>query len=223
MLKNNNRIKVKLRLDTSKMPDVETANVVGEIVGSELPNEIVVIGGHLDSWDVGTGAHDDAAGCSHVLEAARLIQTLGLKPKRTIRVVLFANEENGLRGGKAYAEAVRPENEKHIAAIESDAGGFSPLGFSVNSTPELIEKIQAFAPLLKATGAVNIMKGFGGADLLDLSKKGIPTIALRPDSQRYFDYHHSQKDTLDKVNPRELQLGAISVAILSYAIAEQGV
>ena len=221
LLRKEDRIKVRLKLSCEKLPDVESANVVGELKGSEKPEEVIVIGGHLDSWDKGQGAHDDGAGICQSIEVLRLLKDLGLTPKRTIRAVLFMNEENGLAGGKAYAAKDRP-GEKHIAAIETDAGGFSPRGFGVAADSTIVEKIARWSYLLKPIDADRIQKGGGGADISELGKKGVPQIGLRPDVQRYFDYHHSDSDTIDKVNERELELGAIALAILAYVLAQEG-
>lgn len=221
LLKKDPNLTVTLRLSAKYQPDVESANVVGEIVGSEKPNEIILISAHLDSWDKGTGAEDDGAGCAHVLEAAALIHKLDLKPKRTIRVVLFMNEEFGLSGGKAYAAMKRPA-EKHIAALESDAGGFTPRGFSVESSPSVMQKVGKQIKVLEPLGISTLWKGHSGSDISELVKQGTPGIGFVPDGQRYFDFHHSDKDTLEVVHPRELELGAISIAALSYMIAEDG-
>ena len=222
MLKKGKTVRVKIDLSCETLPDAESANVIGEIRGSEKPGEVIVIGGHLDSWDKGQGAHDDGAGAVQSMEALLLLKELGLKPKRTIRCVLFMNEENGLRGGKAYAEAKRPAGEKDIAAIETDAGGFAPLGFGVTTDSAAFEKFKKFSGPLEAIGADRIQKGGGGADISPLAEAGVPMIGLMPENQRYFDYHHSDKDTIDKVNPRELELGAIALAIFAYEIAQEG-
>jgi len=214
-------VAVRLKLTCQTLPDVESANVIAELAGSEKPQEVVVIGGHLDSWDKGQGAHDDGAGCVQVIEALRLFKELGLRPKRTVRAVLFMNEENGLRGGKAYAEKERP-GEQHILAIETDAGGFSPRGFGVQADSLTFEKIARRASFLKPIDADRIRKGGGGADISELGKKGVPLAGLTVDAQRYFDYHHSDNDTIDKVNNRELELGAAAIAVLSYVVAEEG-
>ena len=214
-------LKVTLKLSCQTLPDVESANVVGELTGSEKPNEVILIGGHLDSWDKGRGAHDDGAGCAHSLEALRLLKTLGFKPHRTIRAVLFMNEENGLRGGKAYAAKDRP-GEKLIAAIETDAGGFSPRGFGVQADSLVFDKIARWSYLFDPIEAGNIRKGGGGADISFLGKTGVPLLGLTPDRQRYFDYHHSDSDTIDKVNERELELGATALSILAYVLAQEG-
>ncbi|KAB2878815.1 M20/M25/M40 family metallo-hydrolase [bacterium] len=222
ILKKEPFVKVRIKMDCEILPDVESANVVGELRGSSLPNEIILIGGHLDSWDKGHGAHDDGAGVVQCLEAIRLLKAQGLRPKRTIRVVLFMNEENGLRGGKAYAKMERP-NEKHIAAIETDAGGFSPRAFTVDADSLALPKIAKWAYVLAPLEADKIVKGHGGADISELKKLGVPTIGLRPDWHRYFDYHHSDLDTIDKVNERELEAGAVAMAIMSYVLAEEGI
>jgi carboxypeptidase Q len=212
---------VHLKLTCQTLPDTESANVIGELSGSEKPQEVVVVGAHLDSWDKGQGAHDDGAGCAQVLEALRLLKDLGFQPKRTIRVVLFMNEENGLRGGRAYADKER-RGERHILAIESDAGGFTPRGFGVEADSITFEEIAHWADLLRPIDADRIKKGGGGADISALGKKGIPLAGLSVDPQRYFDYHHSDNDTIDKVNERELELGAAAIAVLSYVVAKEG-
>jgi carboxypeptidase Q len=220
LLKDGSTVRVTLKLDCQQLPDVASASVIGEIRGSQFPDQIVLVGGHLDSWDLGVGANDDGAGCAHTLEALSIIKRLGLKPKRTIRAVLFANEENGLKGARAYTDS-EAKVGKHIACIETDAGGFSPRGFSV-ADPSALTKIQKWSELLSIAGAGEIVSGGPGADLLYLAKLGIPAIGFRPDSQRYFDYHHSTHDTLDKVHPRELELGAVAIAIMAYQLSENG-
>jgi hypothetical protein len=205
------------------LPDVLSYNVVGEIKGSTHPDEYIVVGGHLDSWDVGDGAHDDGAGCVQSIEVLRLYKTLGIKPKHTIRAVMFMNEENGLRGGNEYAKIAKEKNEKHIAAVESDAGGFTPKGFRFSGTDtqrnNYLKLKQYFAPfdIFSFEG-----KG-GGADIGPLAAEGTALIGLYPDSQRYFDYHHANSDTFDKVNRRELELGAASMASLIYLIDQIGI
>ncbi|MBM4167310.1 MAG: M20/M25/M40 family metallo-hydrolase [Ignavibacteria bacterium] len=211
---------VNLKLSCETLPDVLSANVLGEIIGSEKPEEIILVGGHLDSWDKGQGAHDDGAGCVQSIEALRIIRELGLQPKRTIRAVLFMNEENGLRGGKHYAQF--HSNEKHIVAVETDAGGFSPRGFGISTDSVRFEKIARWSYLFESIDADNFKKGGGGADISELAKHGVPVMGLRVDAQRYFDYHHSDNDTFDKVNERELELGAIALSILLFVLAEEG-
>ncbi len=220
LLARGNNVRVTLKLGCSMLPDVESDNVLGEIRGSEKPEEIIVIGAHLDSWDKGQGAHDDGAGCAHVLEALHLIKELGLAPKRTIRAVLFMNEENGLNGGLAYAAEHAP-NEKHIAAIETDAGGFSPRGFGISDSSALV-KLQNYSSSFRSIGAERFVNGHGGADISPLVKFGVVAIGLQVDGQKYFDYHHSDSDILQNVNERELALGSAAVAILAYLIAQEG-
>ncbi len=224
LIKQDGKVEVNLRLSCQTLGDVPSANVVGEIRGSEIPEEVIVLGGHLDSWDKGHGAHDDGAGCVQSIEALRLIKSLNLKPKRTLRAVLFMNEENGARGGKAYAEYVEKQGPTHIAAIESDRGGFTPGGFSVKADSSIVESFSDWEYLFQPMAADKIISGFGGADINPLAEKfGIPTIGLLVESHRYFDYHHSDNDTFDKVNERELELGAAAMAILAYVIAMEGV
>ncbi len=213
-------VKVRMMLSAQTLPDVESANVLGELRGTEKPEEVIVIGGHLDSWDKGQGAHDDGAGCIEAIEALRLLKTLGLKPKRTIRAVMFMNEENGSRGGIAYAEKDRP-GEKHVAAIESDEGGFTPHGFGVSDSVAHA-KLQRWVPVFKFMDANRIELGGGGADIGPLARKGVPLMNLIVDTHRYFDFHHSDNDMYEAVNERELALGAAAMAIFSYIIAEEG-
>ncbi len=197
-------------------------NVVGEIKGSEHPEEIIIVGGHLDSWDLGKGAHDDGAGVVQSMEVLNLFKALNIKPKRTIRCVAFMNEENGGRGGAKYAELAKQNNENTIAAIETDGGGTSPRGFSFKGDSMQIEKIFSKKYLFEQYGLHVWMHGYGGADIDHLEKQGTLLIGLSPDSQRYFDYHHAASDTFDKVNKRELELGAASIAALVYLISEYG-
>jgi carboxypeptidase Q len=212
---------ITLKLSAETRNDVESANVVGELTGTEKPEEVIVIGGHLDSWDKGQGAHDDGAGIAHTLETLRLLKAMGLQPKRTIRAVMFMNEEHGLNGGKAFAAKERP-GEKIIAAIETDAGGFVPRGFGVSADSATVARCARWAYLFQPIDADHIRSGGGGADISELGKKGIPTIGLRVESQRYFDFHHSDNDVLDAVNPRELELGAAVLSIFTYVIAQEG-
>lgn len=215
-------VRVRLTLTCATLGEGPGANVVGELPGSERPDEIVVVGGHLDAWDLGRGAHDDGAGCVHALEAVRLLQATGLRPKRTVRVVLFANEENGLRGAKAYAEAHRDEAARHVAAIESDAGGFTPLGFSCSLRDEAAEAVRRRLLPLQDFGAGAFLPGAGagGADLGPLLALGVPCYGLVVDGQKYFDYHHTAVDDLGAVHERELALGAAAVAFAAFALAD---
>ena len=199
-------------------------NVIGELTGSEFPDEIITVGGHLDSWDAGEGAHDDGAGCVQTIEILRALKAIGYKPKRTIRFVLFANEENGLRGGNKYADEAKAKNEKHIFALESDAGGFTPRAFGFTMTNEQFAKVSQWKPLIAPYGCSEFNRGGGGADIGPL-RRAIPTTALgglSPDSQRYFDIHHARNDVFENVNKRELQLGAVNMAALIYLIDKYG-
>jgi carboxypeptidase Q len=222
LLHSTTHVRVTMRLDCQTQPDIESANVMGEIRGSEFPREIVELAAHTDSWDKGTGAHDDAAGCAHVMEALRLLKNADVHPRRTIRVVLYINEENGLKGGLAYAAAPGRAAEHHLAAIETDAGGFTPRGFGVSTDSISFEKIKTWGPSLEPIGADRIRKGGGGADISPMRDKCKAMIGLSVDGQRYFDYHHSANDTIDKVNPRELELGAIAIAGFAYMLAQEG-
>ena len=215
------KVAIRLKLTCQTLPDAPSANVMGEITGSEKPDEIIVVSGHLDSWDKGTGAHDDGAGCMQAIEAVRLLKVCGLKPKRTIRAVMFMNEENGLAGGEEYAREAAEKKIKHTAAMESDRGGFAPRGFTVQADSIIVNKISIWAPLFAALGADRIGPGGGGADIWPLSRQRVPAIGLLPEAHRYFDYHHSDNDTIDKVNERELELGAAAMAIMAYLISEE--
>lgn len=204
------------------LPDAPSFNVVGEIKGTEYPDEIIVVGGHLDSWDLAQGAHDDGAGCVQAIEVLRLFKALGIKPKRTIRVVMFMNEENGLRGGIEYAKLAEQNKEKHIAAIESDRGGFTPRGFTIGATEAVKTKVRSWKPLLEPYGLTDFSMDGGGADIGPLAPQGVALFGYLPDSQRYFNYHHTREDTFDKVSQRELELGAASMAALVYLIDKYG-
>ena len=214
-------VTVALKLRTETGPDAESANVVGEIPGREAPEEIVLVGGHLDSWDLGTGAIDDGAGCAISIEAARLIGALPRRPRRTIRVVLFANEENGLRGGRAYAAGHAAELAKHVAAIEADAGGDRVYGYSWNAGPGAEAFMKEMETFLAGIGAGEFRKGgAGGADVSPLLASGMPLFGLRNDSSRYFDVHHTANDTYDKVDPVQLNQATAAMVAMTYALAE---
>jgi hypothetical protein len=217
-LKSDPQLKVHIELDCRTLPDADSFNVSGEIVGDENPNEIVLMGGHLDSWDLSQGAHDDGAGVVQSLEALRLLKESGFRPKRSIRVVLFMDEENGGRGAVAYAAFNK--SEKHVAAIESDDGGFMPRAFTTTASGAQMDLIKSWLPLLMDCGIERISAGGGGADIGPLAAQGAILFGLEPDNQRYFDYHHSGQDTLDKVHPRELEMGAIAMAILARMLSE---
>jgi hypothetical protein len=222
LIKQEKNVMVRLRLDCKNFPTIESANVIGEITGIEEPEEVVLIGGHLDSWDVGHGAHDDGAGCVQAIEALRLIKVLGLKPKRTIRAVMFMCEEFGIYGGPAYADSIKKNGPKHIAAIESDRGAFTPRGFGVSADAQVVKKVKQWEYLFKDMDAAHIFQGGGGPDISPLNELGTATIGLIVDFHRYFDYHHSANDVFEAVNDRELELGAAAMAILAYVLAMEG-
>jgi hypothetical protein len=197
--------------------------VIGELTGTEFPDQYITIGGHLDSWDPAEGAHDDGAGCVHAIEILRTLKAIGYHPKHTIRIVLFANEENGLRGGTKYAAEAKAKNEKHIFGLESDAGGFTPRAFTFGLPAEKMNKIREWIPLLKPYGVYEFIAGGGGADVGPLnSTLSVPVAELLPDSQRYFDYHHSRGDVFENVNKRELELGAVNMTALIYLVDKYG-
>lgn len=216
--------KAEIRIITSAKihPDTIVNNVVGEIRGTEFPEEIILVGGHLDSWDNGEGAHDDGAGCVHAIEALRILKSIGYKPKRTLRVVLFMNEENGLRGGKKYGEEATKYNWNHIVAIESDRGGFSPRGFHMEAEEEQIAKVQSWRKVLEPYGLYDFQAGGSGADIKPLQGENTILVGFVPDSQRYFDFHHAPSDVLENVNKRELEMGAASMAALVYFFDQYG-
>lgn len=207
-----------LEMNCMSYPPKPSHNVIGEITGSKYPNKIITVGGHLDSWDLGEGAHDDGAGIVHSIEALRLLKTLGYKPLHTIRVVLFMNEENGNMGGKTYASWVKEKGEEHILAIESDRGGFAPRGFSLDGPENFLAILQSFTAIFKPYELHKFEKGYGGVDINPLKDyfPGIPLIGFVPDSQRYFDFHHAETDVFESVNKRELELGCASIASLIY-------
>lgn len=221
-LKARKQVSAQLRSECRMLGTVRSYNVIGEMTGSERPNEYVVVGGHLDSWDVGEGAHDDGAGCVQSIEVIRSFKALGIRPKRTVRAVLFMNEENGLKGGLAYADSARDRREKHIFALESDAGGFSPRGFGMDMSRDKKEKIRSWAPHFLRMGVYDFDQEGDGADIGPLGKHGCALAGLAPDPQRYFDYHHTRQDVFEAVNHRELKLGAAAMAALIYLVSEHG-
>lgn len=222
-LKENPTLTFYFRQNCETLPDADSHNVVGEIKGSEFPDEIIVVGGHLDSWDLAEGAHDDGAGCVQSIEVLRVLKAIGYKPKRTIRAVMFMNEENGLRGGVKYADLAKQNNEKHIAAVESDNGGFTPKGFGVVGRPEQKAKIQTWKELLAPYSLHEIGPGGGGADIGPLAQSGTVLFGYKPDSQRYFDVHHAPNDNFENVNKRELDLGSASMAAIIYLLDKYGI
>jgi carboxypeptidase Q len=204
------------------LDDAPSFNVVGQINGSEYKDEIIDVGGHLDSWDLAEGAHDDGTGCVQSIEVIRIFKAMGYKPKRTIRAVMFMNEENGLRGGLKYAELALQNKEKHIVAIESDRGGFTPRGFTMSGNESIKNKIRSWKSILEPFGLHDFGQEGGGADIGPLAAQGTFVLEMLPDSQRYFDYHHTAVDTLDKVSKRELELGSAAMAALVYLIDKYG-
>ena len=222
LLKLDKDIKFYFKQNCKQMKDVQSYNVIGEIRGSEFPNEYIIVGGHLDSWDLGDGSHDDGAGVVQSMDVLRLLKESGIRPKRSIRVVLFMNEENGLRGGNKYAEEAKQNGEKHIFALESDAGGFTPRGFSFDCSDAFFNKILGWEYLFKPYLIHYFEKGGSGADIGPLKDGSVVLAGLRPDSQRYFDHHHASNDTFDAVNKRELELGAATMTALVYLIDKYG-
>lgn len=221
-LKENPATKVKLELSAKMEPPVPSFNVIGEITGREFPKEYVVVSGHLDSWDLGTGAHDDGAGVVETIETLRALGALKIRPRRTVRAVLFMSEEYGGVGGKQYLREVKANGEKHVAALESDQGGFNPAGFDVTGNPEIVKLIENWKPYLKPLHADRITTGSGGTDVDPLGELGVPTLGLVIDSTHYFDIHHSALDRIEAVNPKELCAGTSAVATLTYLLAEEG-
>lgn len=216
-------VKVSITMHGKQLPDTTGYNVIAELKGTEFPDQYITVGGHLDSWDVNEGAHDDGAGVVHTIEVMRALKALNYHPKHSIRFVLFANEENGLRGGEKYAEVAKAKNEKHIFALESDEGGFTPRGFGFGVSAAQYQKVLGWQPLLKPYGASDFEFGGGGADIGPLARNfKTPTAGLNPDNQRYFDIHHARSDVFENVNKRELLLGAVNMAGLIYLIDQYG-
>jgi len=214
------KVELELRMGAKLLPDAPSANAIAELRGREKPEEVVVIGGHIDSWDVGDGSTDDGSGCLMAMEAALMLKELGLVPRRTIRVVLFTNEENGLRGSKAYFAA--HGHEKHVGAIEADSGAGAPLGFEVASKDEsLVRPVADLSPLFLGLGAGKIEAGWGGADIAPLTDAGVLSLSVRPDGAHYFDLHHSPADTIEKIDPAHLQKNAAAMALMAYILAER--
>jgi hypothetical protein len=217
-------VNAKLSAEAHMMPDlVHSYNVIGEIRGSEHPEKIITVGGHLDSWDVGEGAHDDGAGCVQSIEVIRALKALGMRPKCTIRAVLFMNEENGQKGGQAYADSAKARHEQHVLAIETDAGGFSPRGLGFVMSQAQKDHILKYRHLWESYGIIDFTRDEGGSDIEPMhSRLGIPMAGLVPDCQRYFDVHHTNNDVFENVNHRELKLGAVALAQLVWVVSEQG-
>lgn len=221
-LKKNHVSAAYLRTTSTMLPDAPSFNVVGEIWGSTYPSEIITVGGHLDSWDLGEGAQDDGAGCMQSIEVLRAFTALGIKPQRTIRAVMFMNEENGLRGALKYLEIAKEKKEDHIFALESDAGGFAPRGFGLDMVESKRIKVQSWKNLFYPYGVYELVAGGGGADIGPLKKIGTSLAGLSPDSQRYFDLHHASTDVFEAVSKRELLLGAVNMAALIYLVDKYG-
>jgi carboxypeptidase Q len=217
------QVVVRLEMGAQTLPDTLSRNVIGEIVGSEYPDEVVVLGGHIDSWDVGQGAMDDAGGCVAAWEAVRLIHDLGLRPKRTIRVVMWTNEEIGLRGAITYRDSVASSIDKHVLAIESDSGVFEPEGFGFTGSDEAYALMQQVGELLEPIGAGLMRRGGGGADIGPLMRQGVPGMGLIVDTSKYFWYHHTEADTIDKLDPAEMARCVAALAVAAYVVADMDV
>lgn len=217
-------VTVHLKTEGRMLPDAPSANVIGELRGREHPEEVVVIGGHIDSWDVGQGAHDDGAGAVTMMHAITTLRRLGLVPRRTIRVVLFTNEENGLRGGRAYAKDHAAELPNTVLAVESDSGGFAPRAFGVRAGSDSQDRVQArvteIAALLRPALTIRVVPGFGGADIGPMGRSGVSMVGLETDGRTYFDIHHTEADTLDKVDPQALADDVAAAAALAYVVAD---
>lgn len=222
LLAKTKKVELFVKMNCRHYPDVPSFNVIGEIRGSEKPEEILTVGGHLDSWDLAEGAHDDGTGCVQSIEVIRAIKALGWKPKRTIRAVMFMNEENGLRGGQAYADFAEKNKEMHLFAAESDAGGFGVETLGLSGKPEQVAKIRSWLPLFRPYGVYDMPDGGGGADIGPLRKFGTVMCGVNPNSQRYFDHHHAPNDVFEAVNKRELELGAIAMTAIVWLVSENG-
>jgi carboxypeptidase Q len=220
MIGRGQRVTVKITMSARMMPDAPSRNVVAELRGSTAPDEVVVMGGHIDSWDVGRGAMDDAGGVVVAWEAIRILKELGLRPRRTIRVVGWTNEENGTRGGNAYRDTHRAELDKHIAAIESDGGVFKPLGFGFTGSDSAFALVKQIGALLAGIGAGDIARGGGGADIGPIMALGVPGLGLNVDGTKYFWYHHTDADTVDKLDQREVALCVATMAVMAYVLAD---
>ena len=222
-LKLNPNIRFYFKQSCKQLLDVQSHNVIGEIRGNTYPDEILLVGGHLDSWDLGDGAHDDGAGCVQSIEALRLLLATGYQPQRTIRVVMFMSEEIGLSGAKQYAKEARNKGENHIFALESDAGGFTPRGFSFDCSKSNLDRVRSWKPLFEPYLIHNFSSGGSGADIGPLKGENVVLCGLRPDSQRYFDHHHAENDTFEHINRRELELGAAAMSSLLYLFDKYGI
>ncbi|HVV06406.1 MAG TPA: M20/M25/M40 family metallo-hydrolase [Puia sp.] len=222
MLRPGSQVQVYLRTQGHMLADTPAHNIIGELKGSGSSNQYITVGGHLDSWDPGEGAMDDGTGCVQSIEVLRALKAAGYTPKHTIRAVLFANEENGGRGGAKYADEAKEKGEQHLLALESDAGGFTPRAFSLALSDAQLAAVQPWIKLLEPYGVYVFNKGGGGSDVEPMEKLGVVVGELRPDSQRYFDYHHTRNDVLEVVNKREMELGAFNMAALIYLVDKYG-
>ncbi len=222
LLAKEKSVTVYMKMSCQTLPDAPSYNVVGEITGSEFPEEIIAVGGHLDSWDLGEGAHDDGAGCVQSMEVLRLFKAMKIKPKRTLRTVLFMNEENGLRGALEYARLAKENKEFHLAAIESDSGGFTPRGFTVDGKQSKLQQMLSWLPHFIPYGIYYFAEGRSGADVSQLKDGRATLMGFKPDSQRYFDYHHASTDVFEAINKRELELGSAAITGLVYLIDQHG-
>ena len=222
LFKKEKKVEMYMKMNCEQLPDVVSYNVVGELRGTEKPDEILTAGGHLDSWDLAEGAHDDGAGCVQSIQMIRTIKALGIKPKRTIRCVMFMNEENGLAGGTKYAELAGINKENHLFAIESDEGAFGVITIGLSGKPEQISKVRSWLPLFKPYGVMDMPNGGGGADIGPLRKYNTFMSSVNPNSQRYFDHHHAPNDTFENVHKRELELGAVGMTAMIYLVDKYG-
>jgi hypothetical protein len=222
LLQKEKKVELFMKMNCEQLPDVQSYNVVGEIRGTDFPNEIITVGGHLDSWDLAEGAHDDGSGAMQSIEVIRALKASGIKIKRTVRAVMFMNEENGLRGGNKYAELAAANKEDHIFAVESDAGGFGAVALGIDGKPDQETKLRSWLPLFKPYGVLDMPDGGGGADIGGLKKLGAVMCSVNPDSQRYFDHHHAPNDVFEAVNKRELEMGALSMTAIIYLVENYG-
>jgi hypothetical protein len=222
LLQKEKKVELFMKMNCEMLPDVQSYNVVGEIRGTEIPGEIITVGGHLDSWDLAEGAHDDGSGAMQSIEVIRALKASGIKTKRTIRAVMFMNEENGLRGGNKYAELATVNKENHIFAVESDAGGFGAVSLGIDGKPGQETKLRSWLPLFKPYGVLDMPAGGGGADIGGLKKLGAVMCGVNPNSQRYFDHHHAPNDVFEAVNKRELEMGAIAMSAIIYLVDKYG-
>lgn len=222
-LKENPDLTFYFKTNCENLPDTISYNAIGEITGTEFPNEYIVVGGHLDSWDNSPGAHDDGAACMQAIDVLRIFKEIGYKPKRSIRAVMYMDEEISQGGGQAYAEQAKLNNEKHILAVESDRGVTSPRGFTIDANPEVIEKLASYKELFRPYGITVFEKGYGGVDIAPLKELGTPVLGLEVDATNYFDWHHCANDTFDQVNKEEMQKGAATIAALIYLIDKYGI